>query len=202
MSKENKTPAGFAAYYFEDLQNSIRSVDVNAVGRVIETLDRAYDEGRTVFIAGNGGSASTASHMASDLSKTVLGHPTVPGKQGFRAISLTDNIPLFTAWANDEGFAEIFAGQLRNLARPGDVLIVISVSGNSENLVRGVHQAKQIGMTTLGFLGHQGGKLVSMVDSSVLVQGSDYGPIEDSHLVLDHLITGYFKRKVLGPAAK
>ena len=191
-------PAEFAASYCADVQKSIRAIDVNAVAQVIQILDRVLTDGRIVFIAGNGGSASTASHMASDLSKTILGHPVDPRKTGFRALSLTDNIPLFTAWANDEGYAELFAGQLRSIAHADDVLIVISVSGNSANLIRAAEQAKKIGMTVIGFLGHSGGRLASLVDASIIVPGSDYGPIEDSHLILDHLITGYFKRKLLG----
>ena len=108
---------------------------------------------------------------------------------------MTDNIASITAIANDLEFADVFSAQLRSLAKKGDILIVISGSGNSQNLIKAVQSAKKIGASTIGFLGMDGGKLKTLVDIPVIVDSSDYGPIEDIHLVFDHLITAYLKEQ-------
>lgn len=156
----------------------------------IGLLGQARSENRQVFIAGNGGSASTASHMAADLIKTVgeaSGH-------GFRIIALTDNVPLLSAIGNDVGFDQIFSGQLSSLGRAGDVLVVISGSGKSVNVVKAVETAHDVGIHTIGFLGKGGGKVATMVDVSVVVPSDEYGYIEDAHLAFNHLIATYFSR--------
>ncbi|MBI3321943.1 MAG: SIS domain-containing protein [Candidatus Omnitrophica bacterium] len=176
--------AGFARRHLEEVGRTLRRLSVRELARVLEILEGAYRQRRQVFIAGNGGSAATASHMANDLVKTI--------GAGFRAIALTDNVPLITAWANDVGYEEIFAGQLRVLAHPGDVLILISGSGNSANLLRAAEAAKAMELVVIGFLGRDGGRLKGLVDAAVVVPGREYGPIEDAHVVLDHLIAAYF----------
>lgn len=156
--------------------------------QVIKVLENAHAEHRQVFLAGNGGSAATAIHMANDLVKGVAKR----GGRGFRAIALSENISTITAIANDENYGEIFAGQLWELCQPGDVLIVFSASGDSLNIIRAVEVASQMQMKTIGFLGMDGGRVADLVDISVVVPAKDYGPVEDIHLMFNHLITAYF----------
>lgn len=187
-------PINFADSYLRKVKQAMDTLDLAALAEVIHLMGDVWQKGSTVFLAGNGGSASTASHMANDLGKTVLGIPADQEKKGFRALALTDNVSLLTAWANDEGYENIFAGQLCSLARAGDLLIVLSVSGNSENLIKAAGQAKQMGMKVIGFLGQDGGRLRKMVDLAVILEGTSCGPVEDSHLMLSHLITAYFQQ--------
>jgi len=189
------TRESFARQYLTTVSRCLGALDLDHIGRVIEVLERAWTADAQVFLAGNGGSAATASHMANDLSKTVAGDPA-DGRRGFRAMALTDNVPLITAWANDARYEDIFAEQLRVLARPGDVLLVISGSGNSPNVVRAVERARELRLTTIGFLGRNGGRLAKCVDCAVVVEEHGYGPIEDVHLALNHLLTGYFQQWV------
>lgn len=177
----------FAQGYIDNLCRVLREVPLGDLGRALQTLERAFVEQRQVFLAGNGGSAATASHMANDLMKGVA-----KGRgRGFRAIALSDNVPLITAIANDEDYSEVFAGQLAVLGKPGDVLIVFSGSGNSGNIVRAVEVAQQRQITTIAFLGMGGGQVVRLVDVAVVVPSNEYGPVEDVHMAFDHLITAY-----------
>ena len=113
-------------------------------------------------------------------------------------MALTDNVPWMTALANDLGYEHIFSEQLKNLVQKGDVLIAISGSGNSPNIVKGVQAAKALGATVVGILGFDGGKVKDLVDTSVLIRSDNYGYVEDLHMVLDHLITAYFREVVNG----
>lgn len=184
----------FAQQYLQRLRDVLSALSVDALERALEVLERAYVEGRQVFLAGNGGSAATASHMATDLSKTVAGGAAQ--HRGFRAIALTDNVPLMSAWANDLSYDEVFAAPLRTLARRGDVLVVVSGSGESKNIVRAVTVARELGLVTIGLLGREGGAVRGLVDVAVIVPTHDYGPIEDTHLAINHLITAYFMARV------
>jgi D-sedoheptulose 7-phosphate isomerase len=179
----------FAQKYIDGLCRVLQDIPFPELARALEILERAYVEGRQVFLAGNGGSAATASHTANDLVKGVA----LAGQTGIRAIALTDNVPLMTAIANDESYAEIFARPLAQFGRPGDILIAISASGNSPNVVRAVEVARQMEMTTIGFLGMGGGKVAKMVDVPVIVKSNDYGPVEDVHMVFDHLSVAYLR---------
>ncbi|MCL6510209.1 MAG: SIS domain-containing protein [Anaerolineae bacterium] len=161
-----------------------------------EQIRLTFEAGRQIFIAGNGGSAATASHMACDLAKTTLGKGNCLPARRIRAIALTDNVPLLSAWGNDVGYECVFAEQLRNLAHAGDLLIVISASGNSPNIVQAVHTAREMGLHTLALLGFEGGAVKPLVDQSIVVRCSHYGHIEDAHSVMSHLITDYLKRFV------
>lgn len=181
----------FARRYFETLCGVLSSITLEGLARALEVLEQAYAERRHIFLAGNGGSASTASHMANDLGKTVAGSD--PTRVGFRVIALTDNVPLLTAWANDVSYEEVFVRPLRGLARAGDVLMVLSGSGNSQNVIRAAQAAKEMGLTTIALLGRGGGALKRLVDIAVDVPSDDYGPIEDAHLAISHLLTAYFR---------
>lgn len=172
--------------YIDILTQLLADLDIESVGKFAKILFAAYQEGRTVYFAGNGGSAATASHFACDMAKTVTG--LAKGK-GLRAVSLADNIPLITAWGNDSSFENVFSEQLRNLVRPGDCLVAISCSGKSKNVVRAVEVAREMGATTVGLLGFDGGTLKSMVDLSIVIESDNYQRIEDVHGIIMHIVT-------------
>jgi D-sedoheptulose 7-phosphate isomerase len=151
----------------------------------IDTLYDAFENERTIFLCGNGGSASTASHFGQDLAKGTLA--SMDATRRFRVIPLTDNVGYITALANDEGYESIFEQQMRGLAREGDVLVAISGSGNSPNILRAVAYAKSIGMTTIGVTGYDGGKLLKQADQSVHVPIWDMGMAEALHGVVFHI---------------
>ncbi|HEY7908048.1 MAG TPA: SIS domain-containing protein [Thermomicrobiales bacterium] len=182
--------------YLVELNAVLAAVPHRDVEAIVELLLATYDEDRTVFIAGNGGSAATASHFANDLTKATI----VPGQRRFRVIALTDNVPLLTAWANDASYADAFAEQLRSLIRPGDLFIAISGSGNSENILRAADFARSSGARVAGFTGFDGGKLVAQCDRSVLVPCSVMAQVEDAHLIIQHAVCSYL-REVIAHAA-
>ena len=157
---------------------------------MVDALLAVREAGRTVFIVGNGGSAATASHMATDL---MLGSLLVDPP--LRVIALTDNQAIITATGNDVDFVQVFARQLSRLAKPGDLLLVVSASGNSPNILVCVDTAKAMNLTTVGFTGFDGGKLATLVDLLVHVptRTGAYGPVEDAHLAVNHMITEQLK---------
>jgi D-sedoheptulose 7-phosphate isomerase len=178
--------AATGANYLELVQGLVRNLDLKAVLRVGARLQQVRDSGATIYVAGNGGSAATSSHWANDLGKAARRS----GANPIRVVSLGDHLSWVSALANDEGFERIFAGQLENLARPGDLLVVISASGNSPNLIEAVQTARSLGMSTVGFLGFDGGALRSLVDDQVWVQSPKglYGPVEDVHHIICHVL--------------
>lgn len=182
--------------YLIELNAVLAAVPHRDVEAIVELLLTTYDEGRTIYIAGNGGSAATASHFANDLTKATI----VPGQRRFRVIALTDNVPLLTAWANDASYADVFAEQLRSLIRPGDLFIAISGSGHSENVLRAADFARSSGARVAGFTGFDGGQLVAKCDRSVLVPCSVMAQIEDAHLIIQHAVCSYL-REVIAHAA-
>ena len=182
----------FLRAHLDGVRRSLAGLDLAAVEGLLDVLEEAYARDKTVFLIGNGGSAATASHMASDLAKTILGKRHERITKRFRAVALNDNVALMTAWANDERYEKIFGEQLKNLARRGDVLLVITGSGNSENIVYAVKVAHALGLKTVGLLGFNGGKTKPLLDHYVLVESRQYGHVEDMHLVLNHLIADYF----------
>lgn len=153
--------------------------------RFVEALYAGFEQGRTVFLIGNGGSAANASHFGQDLAKGTLS--SMSATRRFRVIPLTDNIGFITALANDEGYDSIFEQQLRNLAASGDLLVAISGSGNSPNVIRATEYARSIGMTVIGVTGFDGGKLKALSDVSVHIPVDDMGMTEALHGVVFHL---------------
>src|ERR1700680_5283845 len=139
----------------------LQAISLPHLETVLRLLEEAYRNGRRIFIMGNGGSAATASHFALDLAKNTI----MPGAPRLKAISLTDHVPLITAWSNDTHYEHIFAEQLTNMMEPGDVVIGISASGNSANVINAVKLAQQSRAETIGLLGATGGKLKNMVDA-------------------------------------
>jgi len=186
-------PVAFAAAYLAYVQTVLQRIDTAEVGRFIATLLDARERGATVFFIGNGGSAATASHFANDL---AIGNNEY--KKPFLAISLADNMPIITAIANDFGYEEIFVRQLRVLGKRGDVLVGISGSGNSPNVVLAFEYALSAGIKTVAITAFDGGKLKAMADEGIHVptEPKEYGPAEDAHMVLDHLVGAYLMRYV------
>ena len=171
--------------YLTDLQTTLSNLPLNDIERAVEVLIDARLNDRQVFTLGNGGSAATASHFACDLGKGTV----VPGYPRFRVMALTDNMPLFSALANDYGYEHVFVEQLANLVRPGDVVIGICGSGNSSNVLNAIQLAREVGATTIGMTGFDGGKLKDMVDICILAPSHCMEKVEDTHLVLEHLIS-------------
>lgn len=186
-----------AVRYINGLKRCLDLLSLEQVTEIASCLEEAYREGRHVFIIGNGGSAATASHMACDLGKNTIPREFEGVSRRFKVTALADNVPLITALANDMGYEYIFSEQLKHLAQKGDLLIAISGSGNSPNILEGVKTARALGLKTLGLLGFDGGVVREMVDVYVLVDSNDYGHIEDMHLVLNHLITAYLRSMIL-----
>lgn len=175
--------------YISVLQDTVGKLPVDPITRVVETLQNARLEGRKVFVMGNGGSASTANHFVCDLAKNTR-HDSLPH---FRVIGLTDNMAIFSAYANDEGYENVFAAQLANLVEAEDVVIAISASGNSANVVKAIQEAKSYNAVTVGFTGFTGGKLASLVDIQVHVDSHVIEHVEDIHLMLEHMIVKAIK---------
>jgi len=170
--------------YFSTVQELLNKVPFAAVDQVVEALLNANRNGNTVYICGNGGSASTATHFGCDLAK----RPIVAGQPRYRVIPLTDNNALMTALSNDIGYDVVFSEQLIPLVRKGDILIGISGSGNSKNVIKAVEVAKAAGAVTIGFSGYDGGKLAPAVDISVHIPSFNMAMVEDVHLMLEHAI--------------
>ena len=173
--------------YRATLSDLLDGVAMEAITAAANALRAARDERRTIFIAGNGGSAATATHFVNDLGKATKRNGTPP----LRVIGLSDNLAWLTALANDEGYQRVFSGQMENFAEPGDLLILISCSGSSPNLVEAARWAKEHGVTTLALLGFDGGVLKDQVDLEILVQSplGLYGPVESAHSVLTDILT-------------
>jgi D-sedoheptulose 7-phosphate isomerase len=176
-----------AVDFLRDFERLLHQVNLDAVERIFEQLRAARDRGSTVFLAGNGGSAATAAHWVNDLGKGAKESQRAP----LRVMSLSDNVSWLTALANDEGYERVFAGQLENFARPRDVLVVLSASGNSPNLLRAVEMARARKMITVGFLGFDGGALKNLVDEVLLLptRKGAYGLVESGHDLFCHILT-------------
>lgn len=176
--------------YFDGIHRALEALPREALLQIIAQIEAAARDGHMIFLCGNGGSAATASHFACDLSKGARR----PGAPMIRAIALTDNVPLLTAWANDTEYRHVFAEQLRPLVRPGDLVIAISGSGNSPNVLEAVRVAREAGAFTIGLTGFQGGKLRELVDLCLIVPSACMEQIEDVHLILQHTITTVLRR--------
>ena len=187
--------------YISTLHQTIDQLPQNLIAEVIDILHNARMRGNQVFIMGNGGSASTASHFVCDLAKNTR-HDDLPH---FRVVGLTDNMAIFSAYANDEGYASVFSQQLANLIRPNDVVIGISASGNSQNVLNAIEEArKHDGVTTIGFTGFDGGRLGQMVHINIHVKSNIIEHVEDIHLMLEHMIVKTMKDQAYSakPVAK
>lgn len=191
----------FSESYFLYLSDVLKSLDADAIRSFMNLLDEARLANKTIFIAGNGGSAATASHMGSDFGSSVFnGHSLeLLSKFPFRAQPLTDHVSMITAVANDFGYEYIFTKQLEVQYQDGDILIVISASGNSKNLVEASNWVHARNGKVLGLLGFDGGKLKDICDISIIANTpkGEYGPVEDVHMILDHMFTAWMQFKFL-----
>ena len=174
----------FIHCYLEDLKQTLTRLPEEPIDLVVQTLHEARLNNKQIFIMGNGGSASTASHFVCDLGKNTR----IKGMPNFRVMGLTDNMAMFSALANDEGYENVFSQQLASFVCPGDVVMGISASGNSSNVLIAIRLAKQMGATTVGFTGFDGGQLSSLVDYQLHVASNSIEHVEDIHLMLEHLI--------------
>ncbi len=177
-------------HYVFEIKETLDNLPWGAIRDTINLLHHARLMGKQVFIMGNGGSAATASHMACDLGKNTV----VPNRPRFRVMALTDNMPLFSAYANDHGYENVFAEQLASFVRRGDIVIAISTSGNSPNVLKAIELAREVGAITIGWTGYDGGMLSTVVDIPVIVPNHCAEQIEDIHLMLEHLVTTALRR--------
>lgn len=175
--------AAFATWYRDQTLAAWESVEKAALLRLAKAVEKAG----TIYVAGNGGSAATASHVGCDLAKTAA--------SGLRVVSLAENMAHITAIANDKSFDDVFADQLKPLIKRGDLLLVVSGSGNSPNLLRAVAAAKKAGARTAALLGFDGGRLLRAVDLPLLVKSDQYGVIEDVHMSICHILAFYLKQR-------
>ena len=187
MASDSPGAPALISTHFSDVQRVLAQVEQHEVQRIVETFREARDRGSFIYIAGNGGSSSTASHWVNDLGKATKRSGCPP----LKVMCLSDNTSWFSALSNDEGYERAFAGQLENFAAPGDVLVCISASGKSPNLVRAVELARSRKVVTTALLGFDGGALVGMVDAAVCVRTEKgaYELVEDIHSVICHAIT-------------
>lgn len=171
--------------YIAEVKTTLDRLPWNAIQEVVNAIVQAWRNGKQIFVMGNGGSASTASHMACDLSKNTA-NPHAPR---LRVMALTDNMALVTAYSNDNGYQNVFAEQLKNFINPGDVVIAISASGKSPNVLNAIQLANQEGAITIGWSGYDGGPLSKMVDVPIVVPNHCIEQIEDIHVMLEHMVT-------------
>jgi D-sedoheptulose 7-phosphate isomerase len=190
----SRTAAQFVQRYFRYLEPVLASIPADSIEALVNELRAARERQATVFITGNGGSAATASHMAVDL---MMCPPDRNGRR-FRVLALTDSTPILTAVGNDFSYADVFVKQLEAHHRSGDMLIVISASGNSPNVVEAAKWMRERRGIVCGLLGFDGGRLKPLCDVPVHVQTQpgEYGPVEDAHLVLEHAVTGWLRHQV------
>jgi D-sedoheptulose 7-phosphate isomerase len=177
-------PSLAAKGYLLAVQDVLAHLDHEVVDRMIDVIWRGYEEGRTLFVFGNGGSAALASHFACDIGKgTVAGRA-----KRLKTIALTDNVALITALANDKAYDEIFSEQLESLAEKGDIALAISGSGNSPNVIRGLQAGRRLGLQTLVLTGFAGGRAKTLADLCLIVPSDSMQHIEDAHLCATHAI--------------
>lgn len=191
LFEQSKTIQAFADYYFVYLIDLIRSLDTSIIAAMIREIEKADENNNTIYFIGNGGSAASASHYANDLGVGTRASGLPP----MRAVSLTDNMAAITALANDEGFDMVFVRQLEPVLRSGDVVIALSVSGNSENVLKALRYARRIGAVTLGCTGFDGGEMKKMTDINLHIPTNkgEYGPVEDIFSIVGHLVYSYLK---------
>ena len=185
--------AAFSSAYIDYVCRIMKSIDVGDIARFVDTLLDARERGASIFFIGNGGSSATASHFVNDLTIGTQSYETP-----FKAFCLSDNQPIVTAVANDFGYDEIFVRQMKIYAKPGDVLVGISASGNSKNVVDAFKYARSIDVKTVAITAFDGGMMREIASEGIHVQTDDkeYGPAEDAHMVLDHLVVSYLVRAV------
>lgn len=183
--------AGFARWYRARTLEQWEKLDLKALSRLAALVEKAQAKGRFIWVCGNGGSASTAAHVGCDFGKTAA----VKGAKALKCLSLSDNVAFMTATANDLSFDAVFSRQLENVVAKGDVVLLISGSGNSKNLLDAARLARKRGATVFSLLGFDGGKLKGLSHDHLLVPSDQYGVVEDLHMSIAHILTFYLKQK-------
>ncbi|MCC7499395.1 MAG: SIS domain-containing protein [Bryobacterales bacterium] len=178
----------FTEHYKSELMKAIDQIDLSKVDQAIEWFREARAAGKTIFICGNGGSAASASHIVCDINKGASYNRDLR----FKMIALTDNLATLTAYSNDVSYEVVFVEQLKNFAQPGDVVVAISGSGNSPNVLRAIEYANETGCKTIGLSGRDGGKLGPLAQLNIQVPVPHMGRIEDAHMIICHMIGYYF----------
>lgn len=193
----NSKDAGeFASGYFSYLKQVLDSIRADDINKLVSEFETARVNGATIFVAGNGGSATTATSMANDIGFDII--KKTGTDKPFRVFALTDNNSVITAISNDVGYDNVFVNQLKIHYRQGDKLLAISASGNSRNLILAAEWVKQQGGKVIGFLGFEGGRLKDICDVVLHAKSvaGEYGPVEDAHLVLNHILAHWFQCKL------
>jgi D-sedoheptulose 7-phosphate isomerase len=193
---EVTTIGEYSRKYFSYLEKVLESINENEINKLGDFFESAREGGNTIFVAGNGGSATTATTMANDIGFDIL--KKTGTDKAFRVLSLSDNNAVITAIANDVGYDNTFINQLKIHYRPGDSIILISASGNSPNILKAAEWVKSKGGTIIGFLGFSGGKLIDLCDVKIHVksEAGEYGPVEDAHLIMNHILAHWFQNKL------
>ena len=193
---ESNNARDFAKGYFNYLNNVLNNIDLKPLEDILEVFEKARQNNTTIFVAGNGGSAATATTMANDIGFDIL--KKTGTNKPFKVFALTDNNSVITAIANDVGYENIFINQLKIHYKPGDSLIVISASGNSPNVLKAVEWVRSQGGSIIGLLGFSGGKLIDLCDIKIHVKTKpgEYGPVEDAHLIMNHILAHWFQNKL------
>ena len=176
--------------YVDELKNVLDALPLADIQRAADIIYSAYRQDRTIFTFGNGGSAALASHVAADLGKAthVPGPPALANGKRIKVLSLTDNVPMLTAWGNDSSYENVFASQMENFVGEHDVAFGISGSGNSPNVLRALEMARRVGAVTVGFTGCGGGKMKPLLDCAIVVPSNKMQLVEDAHLIASHLL--------------
>jgi len=185
----------YSRKYFSYLADVLDSIDESEINKLGDAFESARNNGNTIFVAGNGGSSTTATTMANDIGFDIL--KKTGTDKAFRVLSLADNNSVITAIANDVGYENTFINQLKIHYRTGDSIILISASGNSPNILKAAEWVKSRGGTIIGFLGFTGGKLIEFCDVRIHVksEAGEYGPVEDAHLIMNHILAHWFQNK-------
>jgi D-sedoheptulose 7-phosphate isomerase len=188
----------FAKNYLNDINKLVSSVPVKDLEKAIDIIKKTYIKNKKIILMGNGGSASTASHITCDLSKCTIR----PGKPRLKVFCIVDNVPLITAWANDTSYENIFYEQLMNILDKGDLVIAFSGSGNSLNVLKAIEYANKAGAMTIGISGFNGGKLATIAQHNLIVNSTNMQHIEDLHLIMAQIIFSFLRDEVIIPNDK
>ncbi|MCX5884385.1 MAG: SIS domain-containing protein [Proteobacteria bacterium] len=178
--------------YLDQVRELLDNISIKKIEEIMELIYKTYLSDRFIFLLGNGGSAATASHFACDLGKGTV----APYQKRMKVMALTDNIPVITAWANDTHYEYIFSEQLAHFVSPGDLVIGISGSGKSKNVLNAIKLAKECGALTVGLTGFDGGEMKDIVDYCLIVSSNNMQQIEDCHLIITHLIFSLLRDRI------
>lgn len=182
----------FFDHYTEELKNTLDAIDRNDVEKLLEMLEEARENGKHVFVLGNGGSAAAASHWVCDFGKGI----NIEDSKRIKIFAPSDNSSIFSAYGNDNAYDQTMVEQLKNFLQPDDLVISLSVSGNSGNLVESHKYAKEAGAKTISIIGDYNGKLKDLSDFTILIHSKNYGVVEDIHIILEHAISQQMKAMI------